>query len=94
MGSTEKITKIVQLMRTAKNYVMSDDIVQEGMWHTETWKNGNLTLLVTDEGYTVNLLTLRMEVHMTYPGPPVFMRGCEQDLDVILDRLCENFDVV
>lgn len=81
--------RIKNIVQRSENYVPRDYQTIGGKWTTETYKKGDVTLQIMDEGYSARLFTKTNEfdIHETYRNDGTLFElrsGTPEDLSALL----------
>lgn len=83
-------SQVVGILRNPKNYVPRNYQSIGGMWTVDTWRLGEATLQIMDEGYTTIIKAQGLKVIRSYVGRVENIRyeeGSESDMVALLNRL-------
>ncbi len=83
-----ELYKLISIVRKEENYIPREYSTIGGMWAVDTWKLGNITLQIMDEGYTSVITSPELQVKMGYNGEEYvkFIKGTIQDVKTILQE--------
>ncbi len=90
MSTTVK--EIIALVKTKENYVPRDYQTIGGMWTVDTWKCGDISVKLMDEGYTTVVESPTLKVVTGYNGKEYcnFEFGSEKDAEKNLKNLLKS----
>ena len=77
------IQELVNRVKTPENYVPRDYQTIGGMWTVDTWRQGDVTVQLMDEGYTTVVRAPGLEVVIGYHGIE-YQQGSEADVQALL----------
>ena len=63
MTDMEIYKKVYDVLRREENYVPRDYQTIGGMWTVDTWRKGDVTLRIMDEGYTIIISSSQFDIH-------------------------------
>lgn len=63
MTDKEIFYKLYAIIRKPENYVPRDYQTIGGMWTVDTWRKGDVTLKIMDEGYTMIISAPQFDIH-------------------------------
>lgn len=82
----ELFKKIEKIVRTEKNYVPRNYQTVGGMWTIDTYKKGEVTLQVMDEGWTTRIAS--KDIEMIHSGGHwTLERGTVEDFERIIESI-------
>lgn len=88
MNSKEAFSKIYYAISTTDNYVPRNYISIGGFWTVDTWQKNEVTVRLTDEGWTrIILVQDRLHVHEDGNNVLTFYNGTEQDLVKLAEEI-------
>lgn len=74
---------IVDSVKQDQFYVPREYKTIGGMWTVDTWKRGDVTVQVMDEGYTTRIIAPGLQVTDSYPNSVLYQIGNEALLDAV-----------
>lgn len=77
------IQELIERVKTPENYVPRDYQTIGGMWTVDTWRLGDITVQLMDEGYTTVIRAPELEVVDGYHGIE-YKQGSEADVQTLL----------
>lgn len=83
--NTILFSQIFEQIRTEENYTPRNYKTMGGMWTVDTWKSGDTTIQLMDEGYTRRILTNVLDIYDTV-NKIEFKKGNEKDLEQLFEE--------
>lgn len=81
MNSKEAFSKVYRAVSIKANYIHRNYSSMGGIWTTDTWKKGDITTRLGDDGWTKMILVeKRLLVYEDGNGEITFYKGTEEDL--------------
>lgn len=90
---TNTIKTLIAKVKSNENYVPRDYQTIGGMWTVDTWKLGDVSVKLMDEGYTTVVTAPNLKIVVGYNGKEYvnFEIGNEELVEKILQSLTECF---
>ncbi len=87
MNQPNVFQQIILAVKQEKFYVPREYKTIGGMWTVDTWKRGDVTVQVMDEGYTTRIIAPGLQVIDSYPNQITFQTGNESILNAIWEGM-------